>query len=115
MKILLVWILFSSLLSIAILFNAPDFLPIGVSSSEVINHTSKIELLDELKSLESIDKKLLQDKRLELNKTYKSSVANAQLESLPINSLFFALLGLNKLNLLLIGIYWFATRKKKGP
>ncbi len=115
MKILLGWILFSSLLSIAIVFKAPDFLPIGVSSSQVISQSSKIELLDELMCLESIDRKLLEDKRLKLNKAYKGSVANAQLESLPITSLFFALLGLNKLNILLIVIYWFATRKKKGP
>ena len=65
-------------------------------------------------SHESIDRKLLEDKRLELNQIHKGSVANAQLESLPITSLFFALLGLNKLNMLLIVIYWFATRKKKG-
>ena len=115
MKILIGWILFSSLLSIAILFKAPDFLPIGVSSSQVINHSSKIELLDELMSHESIDLKLLKDKRLELNQAYKGSVGNAQLETLPITSLFFALLGLNKLNILLIVIYWFAIRKKKGP
>ena len=115
MKILLGWILFSSLLSIAIVFKAPGFLPIGESSSQMISQSSKIELLDELISLESVDRKHLQEKRLELNQAYKASVANAQLESLPITSLFFALLGLNKLNILLIVIYWFATRKKKGP
>lgn len=114
MKILLGWILFSSLLSIAIVFKAPDFLPIGENSSQVISQTSKIELLDELTSLESIDRKLLEEKRLELNQAYKVSLANAQLEALPITSLFFALLGLNKLNILLLVIYWFATRKKKG-
>ncbi len=114
MKILLGWILFSSLLSIAIVFKAPEFLPIGESSSQMISQSSKIELLDELMSHESIDRKLLEDKRLKLNQAYKGSVGNAQLESLPITSLFFALLGLNKLNILLIVIYWFATRKKKG-
>ncbi len=114
MKILLGWILFSSPLSIAIVFKAPDFLPIGENSSQVISQTSKIELLDELTSLESIDRKLLEEKRFELNQAYKVSLANAQLEALPITSLFFALLGLNKLNILLLVIYWFATRKKKG-
>ena len=48
MKILLGWILFSSVLSIAILFKAPSFLPSGEAYTNAVKHSSKIELLDEL-------------------------------------------------------------------
>ena len=114
MKILLGWLLFTSLLSIAIVFKAPDFLPVGEKSSVMISQSSQIELLEELMSQETIDRNLLQEKYFELKQNDKGDVAGAQLESLSITSLLFALVGLNKLNIILIAIYWFATRKKKG-
>lgn len=114
MKILLGWVLFTSVLSIAIVLKAPDFMPVGEQSSELVSQLAKVELLEELLGLESLDSTVLQEKHSILQQNYKSNVANAQLETLSITSLFFALVGLNLLNILLIVIYGLVTRKKKG-
>ena len=113
MKILLGWILFTSLLSMAIVFKAPDFLPIGERSGAMISQSSQLQLLDELISQDEIDSKKLQERQLALKLRYKNSVANAQLETLPITSLFFALVGLNILNIVLILVFLLFMRKKK--
>lgn len=114
MKILLAWIVFTCLLSIAIVVKAPEFLPTGESSAKLLEQSSQLSLLDELIQNDTIELEGLQKKRLVIQSSYKANVINEQLDTLPITSLLFALLGLNIINILFISVFWLVTKKSKS-
>ena len=115
MKLIFGWVLFSSILSLTIVLNAHKFIPVGEHTAKYIITNTEIYTLKELLKNESINKNEIQSIINEKTKPFKGVVIGAQIESIPKDFIFIALLILNSLNILfvIIGLWYFRNKPVK--
>ena len=112
MKLIFGWVLFSSILSVIIVLNAHKFIPVGEHTAKYIVASTELYTLRELLKKESINKNKIQSLINEKTRPYKGVVISAQIESIPKEFIFLALLILNALNIIFVLIcFWYVRNK----
>lgn len=111
MKLIFGWILFSSILSLAIVFNANKVIPVGENTARYIVANTELYLLKELLKKESIDKDVIQSLINEKTRPFKGAVISSQIELIPTSFIYLLLLILNTLNILFVLISFWYFRK----
>jgi len=112
MKLILAWILFSSILSLVIVLNAHKVIPVGEHTARYIVTNTELHTFKELLKNESINKSVIQSLINEKTKPFKGHVISAQIESIPTSFIYLSLLILNTLNILFVLIYFWYFRSK---
>jgi len=102
MKIALIWFVISALISVALLTKMPGYSSIASKMNNAIKISSELQLLEELKKLDIINKDVLQVKYREIHKDYKQAVIDSQIKGLPETVLYISLITLNLLNILVV-------------
>jgi len=102
MKLLSVWVLFSSMLSFVIVLNAHKVIPVGESTAKHIVVATELNILEQLLDTKPINDDVIQSLINEKRKPYKGAVINSQIEAMPASLLYMALLILSILNILIV-------------
>ena len=112
MKLIFGWVLFSSILSLAIVLNAHKVIPVGEHTARHIVASTELHTLKELLKSESINKNEIQSLINEKTEPFKGVVIGSQLESIPTSFIYLSLLILNALNILFVLIcFWYLRNK----
>ncbi len=112
MKLIFGWVLFSSILSLAIVLNAHKVIPVGENTARYIVANTELYILKELLKNESINKNAIQSLINEKTRPFKGVVIGAQIESIPTTFIYLSLLLLNTLNILFVLIsFWYFKNK----
>ena len=112
MKLILVWVIFSSILSITIALNAHKVIPAGEHTTRYIIANTELYTLRELLKKESINKNEIQSLINKKMKPFKGIVIDSQLESIPKDFVFLSLIILNTLNIIFVLIcFWYIRNK----
>ncbi len=112
MKLLLGWILISSILSLTIVLNAHKVIPVGEHTASYYITTTELHTLNELLKVKSINKNVIQSLINDKKRPFKGVVIGAQIESIPKDFIFLSLLILNALNIIFILISFLYIRNK---
>ena len=114
-KLALIWLILSGIVSIVLIERFFHNLPVGNASARAIQISSELQLLKHLMELDEVDKDVLRSKYREVRRSNKQAVVNAQIEGIPIAILAYGFIGLNLINILVvIGIWVGQSRKPKG-
>jgi len=112
MKLIFWWVLFSSMLSLAIVLNAHKVIPVGEHTARYVVTNTELHILKELLKNESINKSEIQSLINKKTRPFKGVVIGAQLESIPTSFIYLSLLILNSLNILFVLIcFWYFRNK----
>ncbi|MCK5726034.1 MAG: hypothetical protein KAH22_04300 [Thiotrichaceae bacterium] len=112
MKLLLSWILISSIISLVIVINAHKIIPVGEHTAKSITTSTELHLLNNLLKKESITKENLHSLIHERQRHFKGTIISSQLESLPIAVIYFTLLAVNSLNIIFIILGFYYLQRK---
>lgn len=102
MKLLLGWVLISSVISVTVVMNAHKYIPVGEHIAKNIVTSTELHLLKTLLEKESITEENIRSLINERQKHFKSGVIHSQIESLPIGLIYLTLLFFNFLNIIFI-------------
>lgn len=112
MKLVLGWVIFSSLASLFIVVNAHKVIPVGELTEKDIITSTELYILNDLLNKEQVNKDTVRALIGERMVYFKDDVLSSQIESMPVGFIYFSLLVLNILNIIFMFIGLWHVKKQ---